>query len=663
MSDLLTVRRTAVATAAASSDNDSSSSSSSDDDEDDSGGASPLERAPRLLRCYWLQEEPFLTTILLPLEAGGVAFDPRALARGRGDVIAALTTLERRALAIAGPPAPLLTSPEQVSQVLYGRLRLPRLAAPTVSAAAARAAAKRSGSGSGSGGPGSAAYHTTSQAVLSRLAHAGHEFPRLLLRFRALHRRLRHSADLMVLRAAVSVRLPSPASAPAQVHERAAGADAALGAALRSLVLANHSPDTATTAVTLHLHPQWHQTGTGTGRLSCSRPNIQATPRRLGAADGAAAAAATTTVSAAADDDDDGADDDAASSSTLGAVPPLPGIRDAVTASSPLSVLLAADYAQMEVRVVAALCRDPTLRAALAGGGDLYRSLAAQCFSVAPEAVAPTQRDAAKTLVLGILYGMGAECLAQKLAACGATTASAAGAAATAAATGAPSAGELVAAFAATYPRLQEYARRAVAAARRRGGVRTLAGRPRWMPALRAAAVAATAATGSFALVGPAAPVQTQPQAHAHATAPTAAARAYAERQVLNSIVQGSASDLIKRAMLAVRARFLHRASTAESAESEALWTACRPVAQLHDEVIYEVPARIRREAAAEIRAGLEETPTRWQAAMNALRRQRRRQRRSGSGDGEEDVDSVIAFPVKIKSGRTWGAMEPLEDE
>jgi len=160
-------------------------------------GASPE------LRCYWRQEEAFLTRVLAPMEARGVTFDPRAFTRARGAVTAALAALERRALAIAGAPAPLLTSPEQVSQVMYDRLGLPRLRAPAASAAAARAAAKRRGGGVGCG-VGGAAYHTTGQAVVAQLARAGHEFPQLLLRFRALHKHLRGSADLMFMRATVT---------------------------------------------------------------------------------------------------------------------------------------------------------------------------------------------------------------------------------------------------------------------------------------------------------------------------------------------------------------------------------------------------------------------------------------------------------------------------
>lgn len=194
------------------------------------------------------------------------------------------------------------------------------------------------------------------------------------------------------------------------------------------------------------LHPQWHQTATGTGRLSCSRPNLQATPRRANAPGGSVAADTAAEDDAddrsGGDDDDDDADVDvdtvyadadgtdvsaavlisensATTADNERAPDPmavsLPSVRSALVARAGC-VFIAADYSQMEMRVAAALCGDPQLARALSSaGGDMYCAMAAQCFAVPERDVTPTQRDAAKTMSLGILYGMGTELLAQKV--------------------------------------------------------------------------------------------------------------------------------------------------------------------------------------------------------------------------------------------------------
>jgi len=197
-------------------------------------------------------------------------------------------------------------------------------------------------------------------------------------------------------------------------------------------------------------------------------------------------------------------------------------------------------------------------------------------------------------------------------------------------------------AFNTTYPQLRTYAKRATALALQSGGVRTLAGRPRWLPALRSGGAPA--------------------------------ARAYAERQVLNSIVQGSSSDIIKRAMLLVAARFralallvptclpLHSSAADVGASDNgrecSLWAQCGAVMQLHDEVIYEVPAALAERAAAEVRAAMEQVPALWQRAM-AARRGASTAGATATTDASE-APALIAFPVKVKVGPRWGGMTAL---
>ena len=189
-------------------------------------------------------------------------------------------------------------------------------------------------------------------------------------------------------------------------------------------------------------------------------------------------------------------------------------------------VLLSADYSQVELRMLAHFCGDETLRAAFAADQDIHRAVAAEVFDVPAEQVTPEQRGRAKTVNFGIIYGQTAFGLARTLR------------------IPRGEAAEFIQRYKARFPRIDEYLSEIVDRARTTGYVETISGRRRAIVGLDAR--------------GP--------------------ARAAAERLAINSTVQGSAADLIKKAMVR-----LHQRIAAEGRPS-------RMLLQIHDELVLEVP-------------------------------------------------------------------------
>ncbi len=189
--------------------------------------------------------------------------------------------------------------------------------------------------------------------------------------------------------------------------------------------------------------------------------------------------------------------------------------------------LVSADYSQVELRVLAHLSGDAGLLAAFTQGGDIHRATAAEVWGVPPAEVTATQRSAAKAVNFGIVYGISDFGLARQL--------------------GCPvaEAHAVIARYFERYPGVKEHMEAVVAEARRTGEVRTLFGRRRQLPDL---------AQRNWAR------------------------RAFAERTAMNSPIQGTAADLIKRAMIAVDAAL------------EARGLQSRLILQVHDELIVEAP-------------------------------------------------------------------------
>ena len=211
----------------------------------------------------------------------------------------------------------------------------------------------------------------------------------------------------------------------------------------------------------------------------------------------------------------------------------------------PGRLIMSADYSQIELRIMAHLSGDAALLAAFNAGQDVHRATAAEVFGVPPEQVTPEQRRYAKVINFGLIYGMGSFGLAKSLGI-------------------APSAAkQWIDRYFERYPGVRRYMDETVQSARQRRYVQTLFGRRLYLPDINAAS-------------GP--------------------RRAAAERQAINAPMQGTAADLIKKAMIAVQAALAGRQSAI--------------VMQVHDELVLEVPeaeAAWAREQVPRLMAGVAE--------------------------------------------------------
>ncbi len=201
-------------------------------------------------------------------------------------------------------------------------------------------------------------------------------------------------------------------------------------------------------------------------------------------------------------------------------------IRRTFYAQPPYLGLLTADYSQIEMRIMVHFAGDEALIDAFARGEDLHRYVGAQVFEVAPEDVTPEMRTKVKAMSYGLAYGLSAYGLAKQLRI-------------------PPSeAKTLMADYFARFGKVRDYLREVVEQARARGYTETLFGRRRPFPDLNS---------------------------------PNRIAREAAERAALNAPMQGTAADIMKKAMIAVQS------------ELDTSAMASRMVLQVHDELLFEV--------------------------------------------------------------------------
>lgn len=236
------------------------------------------------------------------------------------------------------------------------------------------------------------------------------------------------------------------------------------------------------------IHTTFNQAVTATGRLSSKDPNLQNIPIRL--SEGRR-------------------------------------LRQAFIPAHPDYLLLAADYSQIELRVMAHLSRDPGLVDAFQKGEDIHRRTAAEVAGVSPAEVTPLMREQAKAVNYGIIYGISDYGLAQDLRISRAE------------------ARQYIQSYFTRYPGVKRYADECIRLAREKGYVTTLLKRRRYLPEIN------------------------------HPGFPR---RSVAERAARNTPIQGSAADLIKAAMLAID----------EGLGKKGLVAAM--LLQVHDELIFELP-------------------------------------------------------------------------
>ena len=256
--------------------------------------------------------------------------------------------------------------------------------------------------------------------------------------------------------------------------------------------------------VTGHIHTSYNQAVTATGRLSSANPNLQNIPVR----------------------DDLGRP-----------------IRSAFVASDERHEILSADYSQVELRLMAHLSGDENLCEAFREGKDIHAATAARIFKKEIDEVTSEERRRAKTANFGIIYGISAFGLSQRLRIPRAE------------------AKQLIEGYFESYPKVKEYMDRVVADAREKGYVETLFGRRRYL---------------------------------ADIDSRNANARALAERNAINAPIQGTAADIMKLAMVGVARRF----------EAEGVHS--RITMQVHDEIVVDLLRSEREQVEKIVREEME---------------------------------------------------------
>ena len=234
------------------------------------------------------------------------------------------------------------------------------------------------------------------------------------------------------------------------------------------------------------IHTTFNQIVTATGRISSTNPNLQNIPIRT----------------------EDGRE-----------------IRRAFIAD-PGCLILSADYSQIELRLIADISGDPDMVEAFNEGKDIHRATAAKIYHLPIEEVTDDQRRRAKTANFGIIYGISAFGLSERLSIPRAE------------------AKELIENYMKTYPRIQSYMQECIEGAREKGFVTTVKGRKRFLPDINSR---------------------------------NAGLRGWAERNAVNAPLQGSAADIIKIAMIDIDREIRRRGLRS------------RMIIQVHDELIFNV--------------------------------------------------------------------------
>ena len=240
-------------------------------------------------------------------------------------------------------------------------------------------------------------------------------------------------------------------------------------------------------SVTGRIHTEYNQATTSTGRLSSNSPNLQNIPIRT----------------------------------KLGEK-----VRKAFVSRNKEFLIMAADYSQIELRIIASLSNDPVMIKSFKNNQDIHASTAANVYDVPIEDVTRIQRNNAKTVNFGIIYGVSAFGLSQQ------TDLSR------------ENAKKLIEKYYETYPNLKNYMKNQISYAREKGYVETVLGRRRYLRDINSQ---------------------------------NAIIRSSAERNAVNAPIQGSAADIIKIAMIKIGEKLYN-----ESWES-------KMIIQVHDELVFDV--------------------------------------------------------------------------
>lgn len=243
-------------------------------------------------------------------------------------------------------------------------------------------------------------------------------------------------------------------------------------------------------------------------------------------------------------------------------------------------IFVTADYSQLELRIMAHLSSDSKLLHSINKSTDVFKSIASQINRVSVDEVTTLQRQQAKQICYGILYGIGIKSLAEQLG------------------TGEEEASVYMENFKAKYNGVNRFIKKTIEECRLKGYVQTMSGRRRYLPAIH------------------------HKETHV---------KAQAERQAVNTAVQGSAADLVKTAMVKINAKLHEKFGNCCLKRTEEPWKqrGAFLVLQLHDELLYETNRKDQDIVVAIIKEGME----------NAY-------------------PLSVSTPVKIHVGNNWGMLK-----
>ena len=500
-----------------------------------------LLETERLHKPFIEVEMPSLLA-LTKMELNGIGFSADECNHQKDVLQTRLTELEREAYILARRSFSL-TSPEDVAQVLFIELQLP-----------SGSERKQKTLGSNSRRSKKRLQHlSTAKDVLEKIKSL-HPLPGIILEWR----RISSTVTKMVF----------PLFREAVPHE---------------------------CTQSLRIHPTC-QIHTATGRVAVTDPNLQMVPKEynIGPTIGVPKFSLGSTVLTATDvllsesqcmnacQSPDRNSDDYSHPLETHSTPSSVCMRK-VFVPFPGGVFLAADYSQLELRILAHVSGDEKLKWFLNGEGDVFKMIAGEWLGLPPSSITDKQRQEAKQVCYGMIYGIGAKALGEQL---GIIEEDAA---------------QFMETFRSKYRTMKAFIAKTVLECKEKGYVCTILGRKRFLPSIHS------------------------PNIHA---------RNQAERQAVNTTIQGSAADLAKTAMVNIDKKFAERfpnsalSMSHHDIQQESI-SGAYLVLQLHDELLYEVAERNLKEVAEIVKYEME----------NAL-------------------ELSVKFPVKIKVGHSWGKLE-----
>eukprot|EP00850_Spirogloea_muscicola_P019963 SM000203S06139 [mRNA] locus=s203:219205:230833:+ [translate_table: standard] len=442
-----------------------------------------------------------LVRVLADMELHGIRFDKQACKESQKAVELKLKELESSAHQLAGTTFSVST-PAEVAEVLYSHLKL---AVPPGASKGLR-------------------HFSTDKQALECLKGT-HPVVAIIQEHRSLSKLLYGTLETLVHYAkpckdAVSPLAGSKPTAGCRLHM-----DRDTCSATEGLDATLQSSDEYT------IYGTWQQTASSTGRLAMEDPNLQCVEHAI-----------EFTLK-----------DEDTRVTSLEVNP-----RSFFLPHEKEWVLLSADYSQIEIRLMAHFSNDGALIDILReSAGDLFRMIATSWLKRDSTEVTMKEREIAKRLVYGILYGMGCDALADKLGCC------------------VEEATKRKEEFLNTYPGIRSWLAQEIASCKERGYIATLNGRKRFIDKINS---------------------WTQHD------------RAKGRRQSVNSICQGSAADIIKVAMLNLHSRVgsLKEADTEDIVTVKELKGKVHLLLQMHDELLLEVHQSVLHQAAAEVRHCME---------------------------------------------------------